>query len=99
LFSVAELWRVKGELLLKYEDSHAECRVKAGECFGKSLEVARSQQLKSWELRTMMSLHRHGFAEVDTDADLSVCYGWFSEGFATADLAECRAMLEAQPNC
>ena len=51
----AELYRLKGELLLQYpSDNFAEVET----CFPKALDIARQQQAKSWELRAANSLAR-----------------------------------------
>ena len=55
----------------------------------KSLEVARGQQAKSWELRAAMTLARlwagHGRRR-DGLALLKPVYEWFAEGHDTRDL-------------
>jgi tetratricopeptide (TPR) repeat protein len=48
----AEIYRIKGELLLGRDDAEAE------QCFKTSLEIAKSQKAKAWELRTSASLAR-----------------------------------------
>ncbi len=59
--------------------------------------MARRQQAKSWELRAAMSLarlwQRQGKRD-DARALLAPIYGWFTEGFDTADLQEAKALLE-----
>jgi predicted ATPase len=69
----------------------------AEECFQQALDTARRQQAKSLELRSAMSLSRlwqqQGKQE-DAHQLLSEIYGWFTEGFDTADLKEGRALLE-----
>ena len=66
-------------------------------CFQQALDVARRQQAKSWELRAAMSLSRlwqqPGQARPGPKL-LAPIYGWFTEGFDTADLQEARALLE-----
>ena len=90
----AELHRLKGELLLQHaapEVSHAET------CFQQSLDIARRQQAKSLELRAAMSLSRLWHQQGKRDeayALLAPIYGWFTEGFDTADLQEAKALLE-----
>jgi predicted ATPase len=90
----AELHRLKGELLLQQaapEVSHAET------CFQQSLDIARRQQAKSLELRAAMSLSRLWQQQGKRDearALLAPIYGWFTEGFDTADLQEAKALLE-----
>jgi class 3 adenylate cyclase/predicted ATPase len=90
----AELHRVKGELLVQRTapDEH-----QAERCFHQALSVARSQQAKSWELRTATSLARlwHSQGKRQDAYDLlAPVYGWFTEGFDTADLQEAKALLK-----
>ncbi len=64
----AELYRLKGELLLNVErgiqnaefvhHSSFSVRHSAAECFLKAIDIARRQQAKSWKLRAVMSLAR-----------------------------------------
>jgi predicted ATPase len=66
-------------------------------CFQQALTVARQQQAKSLELRAAMSLARLWQQQGKRDAArtlLAPIYGWFTEGFDTADLQEARALLE-----
>jgi predicted ATPase len=60
--------------------------------------VARAQQAKSLELRAATSLsrlwRRQGKHAAAHDL-LAPVYGWFTEGFNTADLREAKALLEA----
>jgi predicted ATPase len=62
-----------------------------------SLEIAPRQQAKSLELRAVMSLSRllqqQGKRE-EARQILAEIYGWFTEGFATKDLQEAKALLE-----
>ena len=51
----AELHRLKGELLLARSSSNHEA---AETCFGQSLEIARAQDARAWELRAAISLVR-----------------------------------------
>jgi predicted ATPase len=65
--------------------------------FLKALEVARRQQAKSLELRATMSLARLWHQQGKKDEALQMLaevYGWFTEGFDTADLQEARALLQ-----
>ncbi len=89
----AELYRLKGELLLaKGEESQAEA------CFQHALDVARRQRARSWELRAATSLsrlwHRQG-RRTEAREFLQEIYDWFSEGFDTPDLKEASALLDA----
>ena len=91
----AEVYRLQGELLLKRPEEHPG---KAESCFHQALTIARRQQAKSWELRTATSLSRLWQQQGKRAAArelLTEVYGWFTEGFDTADLQEARALLEA----
>jgi predicted ATPase len=99
----AELHRLKGELLLSQVEAKAETEMgmryqDAEKCFQRALEVARRQSAKSWELRAAMSLsclwQRQGKKEKARKL-LQEIYGWFTEGFDTADLMEAKALLDA----
>ena len=60
--------------------------------------MARRQQAKSLELRAAMSLARLWQRQGKRAAArqlLAEVYGWFTEGFDTADLQEARALLDA----
>ena len=62
-----------------------------------SLDWAREQQAKSWELRTSTSLARlwqsQGKGKEALDL-LKPVYDWFTEGFDTKDLIEAKALLD-----
>ena len=91
-FWEAELYRLKGELLLK-----AEAEAEAEECFRQAIEVAQRQGAKSLELRATVSLGRllqpQGKRE-EARRTLAAIYGWFTEGFDTLDLQAARDLLE-----
>jgi predicted ATPase len=91
----AELHRLRGELLLTASaGNHRE----AASCFRQALAIARQQQAKSLELRAAISLSRLWQRQDKRDAArqlLAPVYGWFTEGFDTADLQEAKALLEA----
>jgi predicted ATPase len=66
-------------------------------CFHRALDVARRQDAKSLELRATMSLSRlwqQQGRHAEARALLAPIYGWFTEGFDTADLQEAKALLE-----
>ena len=90
----AELHRLKGELLLHLPSDNA---TEAEACFQQSLDIARNQQAKSWELRAATSLARL-WQQQDKRQDaydlLAPVYKWFTEGFDTADLKEAKALLD-----
>jgi predicted ATPase len=90
----AELYRLQGELLLRQANPDAS---QAEACFHQALAVARRQQARSWELRAATSLSRlwqHAGRREEARKLLGEIYGWFTEGFDTADLKEARALLE-----
>jgi len=66
-------------------------------CFHQAIDIARRQSAKSLELRAVMSLsrllQRQGKKE-EARRMLAEIYGWFTEGFDTADLKEAKALLE-----
>jgi predicted ATPase len=93
-FWEAELHRLKGQLLLA---SDAANEPKAEACFHRAIEIARSQKAKSWELRAATSLARlwrdQGKPEHAHEL-LALIYGWFTEGFDTADLKDAKELLD-----
>jgi predicted ATPase len=93
-YYAAELYRLKGALLLRQAVPDA---AQAEACFHQALAVARQQQAKSWELRAATSLARLWQSQgkpQDAYDVLAPVYGWFTEGFDTADLQEAKALLE-----
>jgi predicted ATPase len=91
---LAEAYRLQGALLWQQAPPDA---AQAEACFQQALTVARRQQAKSWELRAALSLSRlwqqQGKRE-EARALLAPVYGWFTEGFNTADLQEAKALLD-----
>jgi predicted ATPase len=87
----AELHRLKGMLQQAAGwDSEAEA------CFRQALDVAHRQQAKSWELRAATSLARlwqQQGKRAEARELLAPVYGWFAEGFDTADLLDAQALL------
>jgi predicted ATPase len=72
----------------------------AASALQQAVEIARRQQAKSLELRAATSLARlwadQGKRSQARDL-LSPVYGWFTEGFETADLKDAKALLEQLP--
>jgi predicted ATPase len=95
LWYIAELLRIKGELLLQQAQDQS---IPAAEgCFQRALETARQQGALFWELRAAMSLARlwHGQARSEDARELlASIYDRFTEGFETADLNEAKVLLE-----
>ena len=86
-----EILRLKGE----YPASAGPVG-RAEDLFRRSIDIARHQQAKMWELRTSTSLARllqaHGDRNAARDL-LAPIYNWFTEGFDTADLKEAKTLL------
>ena len=65
--------------------------------YRKALSIAKEQEAKLWELRATVSLARlrrdQGRPAEARDL-LAQVYGWFTEGFATPDLKEAKALLD-----
>jgi predicted ATPase len=90
----AELYRLKGELLLKQT---LPAKNQTESCFYQALSIARSQEAKSWELRAATSLSRLWQQQGKRDQArqvLAEVYGWFTEGFDTADVQDAKALLD-----
>jgi len=93
---VAELLRIKGELLLQGTDNQQATEA----CFGEALEVAREQGALYWRLRAAIALARLKLTQDrhnEAREVLIAAYGRFTEGFNTADLESARAILDTLP--
>jgi class 3 adenylate cyclase/predicted ATPase len=93
-FWEAEVCRLRGVLVLRQTTPQLE---EAEACFQQALTVARRQEAKSLELRAAMSLARlwqQQGKRAEARELLAPVYGWFTEGFDTADLQEAKALLE-----
>jgi predicted ATPase len=113
-FNEAELYRLKGELLLRQPSERGSWLMASAEpftlpevkhpvlteaetCFRQALDTASHQQAKSLELRAATSLGRlwqQQGKRGEASELLTPIYGWFTEGFDTADLQEAKALLE-----
>jgi predicted ATPase len=105
----AELYRLQGELMLQKfqvasstfhvtnpQSPTSNLQAEAEACYHKAIEIARQQNAKSWELRAVMSLSRlwqKQGKQKEAHQMLAEIYGWFTEGFDTADLKEAKALL------
>jgi predicted ATPase len=90
----SEIYQLKGVLLLQQSsDNQAEAET----CFHQAIAIAQNQQAKSWELRASTSLARlwqqQGKCQEARDL-LAPVYGWFTEGFDTADLKDAKTLLD-----
>jgi class 3 adenylate cyclase/predicted ATPase len=90
----AEIHRTAGEIALNLPTPGV---AKAQAYFERSLEIAREQQSKFWELRTAMSMARlwrnQGKLQQAREL-LAPVFGWFTEGFDTLDLKEAKTLLD-----
>ena len=88
---LAEVLRLKGWMLKQQgRDEEAETSLRA------SIDWARQQQAKSWELRSSTTLAELLVERGQRDAArelLAPIYNWFTEGFDTRDLKEAKALL------
>ena len=104
-YALAELHRIKGELLLNSTgllqarvlptdpvriSALAEARVS----FTDALTIAKQQGTRSWELRAALSMDRLNLMLGNPDhTQLAEIYSTFTEGFETADLKQAKAQL------
>ncbi len=99
-FYEAELYRLKGQLTLQQfnvQGSKFKVEEEAEAYFLKAIKIAQRQQAKSLELRATTSLARlwqQQGRQKEAHRMLAEIYGWFTEGFDTADLKEAKALLE-----
>jgi DNA-binding winged helix-turn-helix (wHTH) protein/predicted ATPase len=92
--NLAELYRLKGELIILRERSRGLTGAEA--CFEQAIKIAQRQKAKSWELRASMSLARVHQQRGKPDAArvlLTQIYDEFTEGFDTPDLRDAKALL------
>jgi class 3 adenylate cyclase/predicted ATPase len=90
----AEINRIAGEIALKSPEPYTAGVERYLE---RSIEIARQQQAKSWELRAAMSmarLWRNQGKRQEARELLAPVYGWFTEGFDTRDLKEAKGLLD-----
>jgi predicted ATPase len=93
----AEALRIKGWLLERTGDPEA-----AERAYTASLDWARTQRAKSWELRTATSfarLMRDRGRACEAHDLLAPIYGWFTEGFDTRDLKDAKVLLDELRDC
>jgi len=90
----SEWHRRRGRLALSLPQANS---ADAEACFRRAVEVARNQGAKTWELRAATSLARlwrdRGKRSEAYDL-LAPVYGWFTEGFDTADLKDAKTLLD-----
>jgi predicted ATPase len=89
----AELHRLRGDLLMATDLGRV---AEAQRCLRTAIDIARQQGARLFELRAAVSLARLLKQQGKTDEArqmLAEIYGWFTEGFDTADLKEAKAVL------
>ena len=102
-FSEAELYRLRGELLLVRDANRLSAQTspprsnsEVESCFQKALFVARQQGAKSWELRAATSLAQQWFKQGKRESArrvLTETADWFTEGRETRDFQAAQALL------
>jgi predicted ATPase len=93
-FFEAELHRIRGELLLNRAEEEDK---KAEQEFKKAIELSRTKQANSLELRAALSMSKLWQKQGKKKGAynlLSEVYGWFTEGFDTSDLKEAKELLD-----
>lgn len=88
----AELYRLRGAVLAETGEA-----AEAAAWLQRALDAARSQQAKSLELRAATSLARLWAEQAERQKAhdlLAPIYGWFTEGFDSADLKDAKALLD-----
>ena len=88
----SDLNRIAGDLLLTMGQPD-----QAEQCFHKAVAVAREQDARLWELRATTSLARlwrNQGKHTEAQDLLAPIYGWFTEGFDTADLKDAKTLLD-----
>jgi len=104
-FWEAEIYRLKGELLLMLEGAERSLGAVEGMqdaespegCFLTAIDIARRQEGKSLELRATVSLARLWQQQGKQDQAwrmLADIYSWFTEGFDTVDLQQAKALIQ-----
>jgi len=106
-YAIAELHRIKGELLMKSsgparagklsaDSSGISTLLEARASFDEALTIAKLQKTRSWELRAALSMYRLDLMlGTPKHARLAEIYSSFTEGFETADLKQARVQLKA----
>jgi class 3 adenylate cyclase/predicted ATPase len=91
----AELYRLKGELLLAESPDQIAAAL---DCFQEAIGMARRQESKAWELRATMSLARLWHSQGRRDLarqELKAVFDRYTEGFTMPDLVEAKGLLES----
>jgi len=84
-----------------WKEKGAANAAQAEQSFRTAIEISRKQNARSWELRATTSPERLLAKQGKRDearAMLAEIYGWFTEGFDTADLKDATALLDRLSN-
>ena len=90
-YTDAELCRLQGDLLLAGDSETA-----AEDAYQRGISIARKQQARSYELRTLTTLCRLWMRQGKSQyagEQLAALYDWFTEGFDTHDLTAARRLM------
>jgi predicted ATPase len=90
----AEIHRIHADILLRGDPVNSSL---AEQMYRSSLDIARRQKARSWELRTSTSLARlwqEQGKKTEALELLTPVYDWFTEGFDTKDLKDAKALLD-----
>ncbi len=82
-------------MLVKAAAGNAQAEAES--CYHKAIQIARQQSAKTWELRATVSLARlwqQQAMTLEAHQSLAEIYGWFTEGFDTADVIDAKALLD-----
>jgi tetratricopeptide (TPR) repeat protein len=99
--SEAELYRVKGDLLIQATPVASDGAAEAESCFRQAIAIARHQQAKWWELRATISLAgllAKQSRQNEARTMLAEIYNWFTEGFETTVLKCAKALFDKLGN-
>jgi predicted ATPase len=96
----AELYRLRGELILKrldFQNLHQEYEHEAGGWFERAIAIAQEQKAKSLELRATRSLCRLWMRQSKRSEARNILlevFTSFTEGFDTPDLQQAKELLD-----
>lgn len=108
-YALAELYRIKGELLLSGSDlpsadtpgidrTGVPIVSQARACFDTAIATAKQQGARWWQLRAALAMDRLALRDGDpAHTQLAEVYCQFTEGYDTGDLKEAKTRLSDNP--
>jgi predicted ATPase len=96
----ARLYQIEGELTLRQlsiDREQPSVQQRAEGCFHQSIEIARRQGAKAFELEAVTSLGRLWLQQekkAEARQMLTEIYNWFTEGFETAGLKDAKSLID-----